>query len=250
MKKLLLFTILTSFAFSTYAQRNANAEYWNSFHYKAKEGKEQKFLDAAAKKTKMFNSEADNIIVTYRITTGDNSGVYERLMPYQTSKNYDLDKSKELKYWSENVAPFATPVGGQQIWRRMQWGDANIKPDGAPFKYLSKTTYLIKPSHRDVFQVWVERIGKVFAKRRPDSARVVFRLESGGQGNTYVSYFGYNKFEHNNPKQDLTWEQEYNEMFGAGSWDVDLKSFNDSKEMIVGEIRENLELVPELLPNN
>ena len=52
MKKLLLFTLLSAFTFTTFAQRNAKVEYWNTFHYKAKDGMEQKFLKAAAIKTK------------------------------------------------------------------------------------------------------------------------------------------------------------------------------------------------------
>ena len=101
MKKLLLFTLLSAFTLSTFAQRNAKAEYWNTFHYKAKEGMEQKFLKAAGIKTKKFNSDPTNLIVTYRITTGDKAGVYERIMPFQTSKSFDRDASKELKYLLE-----------------------------------------------------------------------------------------------------------------------------------------------------
>ena len=102
MKKLLLFTLLSAFAFTAFAQRNAKVEYWNTFHYKAKDGMEQEFLKAAAIKTKKFNSDSTNLIVTYRITTGDKSGVYERIMPFQTSKSYDRDASKEGKYWNDN----------------------------------------------------------------------------------------------------------------------------------------------------
>ena len=98
MKKLLLFTLLSAFTFTTFAQRNAKAEYWNTFHYKAKDGMEQKFLKAAAIKTKKFNSENDNLIVTYKIVTGQDNGTYLRIQPFQKSKDYDKDKSNELEY--------------------------------------------------------------------------------------------------------------------------------------------------------
>jgi len=250
MKKILLFTLLSTFMFSTFAQRGSKAEYWNTYHYKAKEGKEQKFLAAAATKTKKFNSDQTNLIITYKVTTGDNAGVYERIMPFQTAKSYDLDTSKESKYWAENVSPFANPVGGQQIWQRLKWGDVNIEPNAPPYKNLSKTTYIIKPTHINHYARWTDRIGKVFAKRMPDASRIVLRLQSGGQRNMYVHYIGYNTFENNNPKFETTWEEDYDEMFGWDSWTTDLKLFNESKEMIVGEIRESLELVTELLPNN
>ena len=250
MKKLLLFTLLSAFTFTTFAQRNAKAEYWNTFHYKAKDGMEQKFLKAAAIKTKKFNSDPTNLIVTYRVTTGDKAGVYERIMPFQTAKSYDLDTSKESKYWEDNVSPFADPDGGKQVWQRMKWADVNIDPKAPPYKHLSRTIFIIKPTHRNHYSRWTERIGKVFAKRMPDASRIVMRLHSGGQRNMYVSYMGYNTFENNNPELETTWEEDYNEMFGWDTWTTDLALFNESKEMIFGEQRVSLELVEELLPNN
>ena len=250
MKKLLLFTLLSAFAFTAFAQRNAKVEYWNTFHYKAKDGMEQEFLKAAAIKTKKFNSDSTNLIVTYRITTGDKSGVYERIMPFQTSKSYDRDASKEGKYWNDNVSPYAKPDGGKQVWERLEWADVNVKPNDPPYKHLSKTTFIIKPTHRNHFGRWVERIGKVFAKRMPDASRIVMKLHSGGQRNMYVSYIGFNEFENNNPELETTWEEDYNEMFGWDTWAKDLKLYNESKEMIFGEQRVSLKLVEELLPNN
>ena len=50
--------------------------------------------------------------------------------------------------------------------------------------------------------------------------------------------------------EDSTWEEDYDEMFGWDTWATDLKLYNESKEMIFGEQRINLELVEELLPNN
>ncbi|MDG2371128.1 MAG: hypothetical protein P8L83_00740 [Flavobacteriaceae bacterium] len=249
MKKLFLITFLISFVFSAYGQRNPNSEYWNTFHYKAKEGNEQKFIQAAAIKTKKFNANPENLIVTYRITTGENAGVYERIMPFQSSKRYDRDASKELKYWAENVAPYASPVGGQQIWVRLKWADVNIDPNDPPFKHLLKTTYIVKPTHQNHFGTFMARIGKIMAKRMPDAGRLVLRLFSGGQRNMFVSYIAFDTFEHNNPKFDSTWEDDYNEIFGWDSWNTDTKLFDESLEMIVGEQRVSLELVEELLPN-
>ena len=96
MKKILLFLCFVIFS-NSYGQRNSDAEYWNTFHYKAKSGMESKFIQSAAKKTKKYNAEQDNFIITYKISTGQNAGVFERIMPFQTSKGYDRDTSAELK---------------------------------------------------------------------------------------------------------------------------------------------------------
>lgn len=109
MNKFMLTVFLCAFAMVSHAQRGANAEYWNTFHYKAKEGKEKQFLDAAAKKTQKFNATQDNLIVTYRIVTGNQAGVFERIMPWQSSEDYDRDASKELAYWPKMSRPMLRP---------------------------------------------------------------------------------------------------------------------------------------------
>ena len=101
--KLLLFAVLLSTTL-TFSQRNPNNTYLTSFLYEAKEGMTEKFESAAAKKTKMFNSEEGNIIWTYRVLTGPAQGQYVRFLINQSSEDYGQDKSKEYGYWQENVS--------------------------------------------------------------------------------------------------------------------------------------------------
>jgi len=74
MKNLLLIALLVSA--SIYGQRNDNAEYWNTWEYTAKDGMQQKFEEAAAKKTALFNKTPETAITTYKIVTGPDSGTY------------------------------------------------------------------------------------------------------------------------------------------------------------------------------
>ena len=53
----------------------------------------EQFENAAAKKTKKFNSENDNLIVTHKIVTWQDNRTYLRIQPFQKSKDYDKDKS-------------------------------------------------------------------------------------------------------------------------------------------------------------
>ena len=46
-------------------------------------------LAAQATKTKKFNTSNDNLIVTYKVVTGQNNGTYLRIQPFQKSKDYD-----------------------------------------------------------------------------------------------------------------------------------------------------------------
>ena len=248
MNKQLMTALLCAMMSVAYAQRGANAEYWNTFHYKAKDGMEKKFLAAAAKKTQKFNATRDNLIVTYQISTGNQAGVYERIMPWQSSARFDRDASKELEYWATNVAPYASPVGGQQVWQRMKWADVNIQEGRAPYKYLSKTTYIVKHTHRGHFSRFISRTGKVMETRWPDQGRVLLRLHSGGQRNMFVSYVGFDTYENPNKEPEASFEDQYNEMFGWGTFETDLELYEASIEMIVGEQRETLTLVEALLP--
>ena len=72
MKKLLLLGLLISISIN--GQRNKNADYWNTWQYTAKDGMVQKFEEAAAKKTAMFNKTPETAIITYRVVTGSNTG--------------------------------------------------------------------------------------------------------------------------------------------------------------------------------
>jgi hypothetical protein len=102
-------------------------------------------------------------------------------MPFKNSKRYDIDASEELKYWADNVAPYANPLRGQQIWERQKWADVNIDPNNLPFKHLLKTIFIVKPTHQNHFGRFIARIGEVMAKRMPDAGRLVLRLFSRGQ---------------------------------------------------------------------
>ena len=136
--KILLFTVLLSTTL-TFTQRNPNATYMTSFVYKAKDGMVEKFEKAAEKKTKMFNKEEGSIIYTYQVLTGNNAGVYERYLVGQSSSSYDLDRSEELEYWSENVMPYAEAVGGQMRWQWEEWATVGDQPE--PSKYINKTVF-------------------------------------------------------------------------------------------------------------
>lgn len=247
MKKITLFTLFLSLSFSVFAQRNAKAEYWNTWHYQPKGGMIQKFEAAAAAKTKMFNASPNNLIVTYKIMTGDNAGVYERIMPFQTSADYDKDKSEELNYWSSNVSKYCTPKGGQQIWQRLKWADVNVSEEANPSKHLMKTVFSVKQDQLDHFYRFIERIGKVQGKFNKDLSSITLRLHSGGNRNLFVRYVGFEKHQREPSGIENTWEEEYDEMFGWNSWTNDIELFDQSLEMW-GRQNEKLRLVESMLP--
>ena len=169
-----------------------------------------------------------NTIVTFKVVTGKNSGQYLRVMPWQSSADYDKDKTKELNYWKENVSKFVDPIGGAQRWTRMKWGDMNIVEGQSPSKYLIQTDYIVKPSKWDDFRRWLERIGEIYGERIPEHKRIIVSLVSGGNWNQTTSFIGFDKYSRTPQKFDNTWEKDYNKKFGANSFDNFRRAYNES----------------------
>ena len=97
MKKLLLFSMILLLSTSIYAQRSNNTNYWNTWEYTVKEGMQDDFEKAAAKKTAMFNKTPETAIITYRIITGPDSGTYLRAEGNKSAADHDLDRTAEGK---------------------------------------------------------------------------------------------------------------------------------------------------------
>ena len=225
--------------FSVQSQRNPESTYMSTFAYKAKDGMVDKFEKAVAKKTKMFNSEEGDIILTYKVLTGNNAGVYERYLVSQKASSYDLDRSDELEYWEKNVAPYADQMGGQVRWLHEEW--ASIGESGPP-KYLQKTIIRFKPGMASHVGRRLARTGETWEKRDPNAWRRVFSIASGGDLNLFVVFAGFDRFE-NVLENDSTFEEDYNELFGWEQNSIDQENFFKSLREWNSIIRETLERV-------
>ena len=73
-------------------------EIWMSYELKPKKGMEDKFIQAAAKKMKKYNSTAENAMFTFEIMDGENQGMYSRVVGWKdwSYMNSQEDRSEEL----------------------------------------------------------------------------------------------------------------------------------------------------------
>jgi len=236
------------FCVSLFAQRNANNDYWNSFRYTPKEGMVKDFESAVAKKMQMFNNTAETGMITYKIITGRNSGTYERVESMKYPKDYDMDRSAEAAYWDKNVSKFVESKSGQMRWDRINNATLNWDSEnpGSPSKYLERTTYDVKPGGILHFRRFVYRVTQTLEKRGFKDRRLMFRCMSGGSDNMFVLVRGWDKY------QDMVWDEQensfqedYDDLFGWGSFREDQKNFDNSLENW-GERTETMELVPSL----
>ena len=118
MKKI---TFILSMLFALITTAQDGPEIWMSYELMPKKGMEDKFVQAAAKKMKKYNSDADNAMFTFEIMDGENQGMYSRVVGWKdwSYMNSQEDRSEELKYWKDNVDPFIEESTGWKVWRRL-----------------------------------------------------------------------------------------------------------------------------------
>lgn len=247
MKKLVVVLMALVLSASVFSQRNDNSEYWNTWQYSAKEGMHDKFEEAAAKKTAMFNTTPETAIVTYRIITGTNSGSYMRIEARKSPADYDKDRSAEGKYWRDNVSKFVGNDRGQVRWQLLNGGSLNYDPKNPapPAKYVRMVTFNVKADGVSSFRRWMYRASKVMEKRGNKNPRMLFRLVSGGNRNQFVLAVPYDSHKRTDVGQENenTWREDYNELFGWGTMDEDGENFDAGLEFW-GEDVQTLQLVP------
>ncbi len=210
-----------------YSQRNPNQSYLTSFVYEAKQGMTQKFESAAAKKTKMFNSEEGNTIWTYRVTSGPSQGQYVRFLINQSSEDYGQDSSEELAYWEKNVSPYANVVSGAQHWSLIE--GLNVGEDSPAAKYLERSTVVVKPGQQSHVRKYLYRQGVIMDKAYEGSAlRRVFSLTSGGNTQTMAVFRAFNEFPHWSDSSNQSWEEMYNDEFGWNQLEIDSEAFDNA----------------------
>lgn len=236
------------FSATLFAQRDAKNDYWNTWRYTPKEGMDQDFRKAVAKKMELYNNSPDKAIFTFQIITGSNSGTYERVEPMKYPKDYDLDRTGEAAYWQENVGKFVAKNSGQMRWDRINNATINWDPETPrnPSKFLERTTYDVKPGRILDFRRYVERVTETLKKRGFTDTQLMFRCISGGSANMFVLVQGYNNHQDRvMPENDKSFEEDYNEQFGWDTFDEDRQKFDDSLEAW-GEYTETMMLVPSL----
>lgn len=246
MKRSVLFGIVLLLSTSIYSQRNDEAKYWNTWEYTAKADMRADFEKAAAKKTAMFNKTPETAISTYRVITGPDSGSYLRVEGNKSPADYDIDRTAEGNYWNDNVAKYLAKNGEHVRWRRLNNGSYDPDPENStPSKYVRRTFYNVKADKVMHFRRAIYRMSKV-AEKRGWEGRSLYRLISGGNRHQFVVAQGFDTYKRAETAElETTAEEDYNELFGWGSWDEDWKNFDKALEYW-GEQSDLLQYVPEM----
>jgi hypothetical protein len=95
------------------------------------------------------------------------------------------------------------------------------------------------------FRRFMSRVTEIMTLREMDVNVLLFRLQSGGNRNQFVRVVGFSSYERVMKSSETTWEDDYNKLFGWGSWSEDISNLDASIEMY-GENTETLQLMPQL----
>ena len=231
MKKI---TFILSMLFALITTAQDGPEIWMSYELMPKKGMEDKFVQAAEKKMKKFNSTAETAMFTFEIMDGENQGMYSRVVGWKdwSYMNSQEDRSEELKYWKDNVDPFIEESTGWKVWRRLQGISHNWTPT-TTFKYMLVQRRFIKPGHDQAVVHFLQRAKMVYEKHNYTGITGIFRVMSGGNTNEYIICDGFNEYGVGGefPETEKNMEELYNEMFGWEAYRKDAQEYNDALEM-------------------
>ena len=234
MKKSILFILSVLFCISLNSQRGANAEYWVSFTYLPKKGMVEEFEKAVADKTAKYNATEEDAIFAFQIMTGGGQGAYQRWVVRKDRSFFDQDNAEELKYWNENVDPYIADKSGQKIWQMLKGASHGWDEAGTPVKYYVQNTVVVKRGKNQDFMKVHRRIKQLMSEIEYTGNRALFRLNSGGNNQTYMAISGFDSHADtftNNLPEGTNFVGFYNEKHGENAWQDDWSAANDAIEM-------------------
>ena len=212
-----------------YAQEDTEPELWITFEYTPKKGMNQKFEEAIAEKTKIFN-KADNAAYTAVLMTGSGAenGRYERIMPRRTNDWYNNSlSSEETSFWQKNVAKYIQSGEGAYVWQRNKSLSINFE-EPRPTKYFRSFIRVLKNGNNEDFWRYLRRYTEVLKKARPDVQQGVFVMSSGGNTNTIRILTAFNDpNEREGKTKNGVVQDMYDEQYGNGAWEDDYQKYNE-----------------------
>lgn len=248
MKRTLIALVIALMALPLSGQTNPNQEYYRTMRWKAKPGQAENFMNAAAKKTQMYNNTPETSMVTYRIMTGPDQGKFERVFPAKTISQIYANNQAELDYWNKNVSKYAEEPAGAKVWWRIKGWSVNWDPaTDPPSKYLSVQILTLKNGHTPDFRRYMSRRIQIL-KEHSTRKMAVFKISSGSQLNEIriITFFDDPMKANGEWKtEDFSFEDAYNEKFGFNALDTDAALYGKSIE-IYGNFVETHQLVPEM----
>ena len=181
-----------------------------------KEGMRDEFIDAAAKKTRRFNSkEGSPRFFTWEITDGPRQGQFVRGQSGTTWSDFDSPPDQKGRdYWMKNVNPYIKEQGNMQTWRYFPDISYDGRGDNVPPNFARQRFYNINPGMDSRMIEIARKIKQVSETNKADVSYAWYHLESGGDRSTWLSGTRVYKWE---DLANTGFVAMYEEVHGKGS---------------------------------
>ena len=183
-----------------------------------KDGMRDEFIDAAAKKTRRFNSkEGSPRFFTWEITDGPRQGQFVRGQSGTTWSDFDSPPAQKGRdYWMKNVNPYIEKQGNMQTWRYVPDLSYNGRGDNAPPVNFARQRFSqVKPGMWGKYMELRRKIKEVHEAKKTDAYFNTFSLVSGGSRDMWLNSTGFYEWADLERTGFVTM---YEEVHGKGSW--------------------------------
>ncbi|MFZ1677124.1 MAG: hypothetical protein WAT91_07625 [Saprospiraceae bacterium] len=227
----LLITVLSGFTVSLFAQTAGTTktyQMYNTMYVKAKRGQENLLEAAVTAHINKFHATAPHQARFAEITegTGSDGWYFWSMGPLMYA---DLDHQPEGNKehdadWANNVDIHIDQYGESNLWKLQEdlsVTPANYHPDRADVWSMD-----IKPGMRFQFADLMKKWKAMWeAKKYTYSLRVFYNDLWSSKGNDAVIIYSFDKYA--DFDDDISWRNDYESIYGAGSWDNFWKSWNE-----------------------
>ena len=201
----------------------------NTMGMKPKRGQETQFEEAVKAHIAKFHPkgtpDAARLSV---ITEGSGSdGWYvwaQGPLMYSNLDNQPQGKKDHDDDWSANVDPHVDVYGESHLWKLQE--DLSVTPANYYPDHIDVWAIDIKPGMRSQFGELMKKWKAMWeAKKYPYALRVFYNDLWSGDGpdaSIVYSFANYAEFD-----LDINWKNDYNSMYGEGSWDTFWKDWNN-----------------------
>ncbi len=236
-----LFLLITILSFSVASSQVAVTRVLD-----VKPGQMEKMMEGVAKKTKMFNSGADDAKwYTFQILSGANAQDLWRVQIAENIAGLDDVDTEGNAYWQKTVGDLHTS-GAVRRWGKATGG--SYEPESNELKPLVRALfYNFDPTLADDFWKFRGRLANAHKEANTSTNMTTWWCASGCNGSNAVVFYNYKNYADQsagNVEIEKAVEK-YNELYGNDSYEQDLGKMEASL-MPNGQRLRDLMFLPEL----
>jgi hypothetical protein len=231
-KVLLIMAVVVGYTVSLYAQASKLTKSYQMFnvnYMKPKRGEEKQFEAAVLAHNARFHNAAPYTARLAKISEGSGSdGWYVWVMGPNMYADLDHQPDGNKEHdddWSKNIDVHVAEYGESNFWKLQD--ELSYTPPNYMPERVDVWTMDIKPGMRYQFADLMKKWKALWeAKKYPYSMRVFYNdlfSANGKDASIVYSFSKYSDFDF-----DIKWREDYEAMYGVGSWDNFWKVWNES----------------------